>query len=266
VAQHLPIERWDSIAPPRRSLWPVLLKLGAAAGVVVAAVVVALALVRHHDTRSYALAGPVERIVVTVDTGRVQIVGTPGKEARVVRTRSSLLGSPSATTQRVNGGLLRVIGVCPGGLVLRCRTDFRIEAPANAILEVTTGSADVTIDGMASSVEVTSKEGALRLRTLGGKSLVAKTETGSVSAVGVAATQVDVQARLRVTLALTKMADSVSVETVDGPVDVAIPDAPYKVKTDSAIGVVKVDVTQSPGSRRSIDVVAPKGDIHVHPA
>ncbi len=266
VAQHLNVERWDSIEPPRRVRWPTILKATAAIALALVAALVLLALLRHHDTRSYSLSGPVERIVVAVDAGRVEIAGVPGKDARVVRSRSSFVGSPSATTQRVTGGLLRVIGVCPGGLVLRCRTDFRIEAPAGAILEVTTGSADVAIEGMTSSVEVTSRDGSLRMRTLGGRSLVAKTESGSVSAVGVAATQVDVEARRSVTLGLTKVADSVSVGTVKGPVDITIPDAPYKVKTDSAIGVVAVNVTQSPGARRSIDVTAPEGDISVHAA
>lgn len=266
VAQHLNVERWDSLASQRRARWPLALKVLGAVVLGVIAVLVLSAQLRHSDTQAYALKGPVERVVVDVDAGRVEIVGVPGPDARVVRSRHSLVGAASATTQRVDGGLLRVIGVCPGGLVLNCRTDFRIEAPAGAIVEVITASADVSVDGMTSSVEVTSKGGTLRLRKLGGKSLVAKTGAGAVSAIDIAATQVDVGARRSVTVAMTKVGDSVSIETVKGPVDVSIPDAPYKVKTDSAIGVVKVDVTQSPGARRSIDVTAPEGDIRVHPA
>ena len=264
--QHMHIERWDTVAPERASRWPTVLKVAGLGGAAVVAVLILLGLLRHSDTRTSTLTGPVERIVVAVDSGRVEVVGVPGRDAKVVGSRRSFVGSPSATTQRVVGGVLRVIGVCPGGLVLRCRTDFRIEVPAGAIVEVTTRTADVSIDGMNASVEVESQDGSLRLRQLGGRSLVAKTETGSVSAVDIAATQVDVGAYRAVTVALRNEGDSVSVETRKGPVDVTVPDAPYRVRTDSAIGVVKVDVNNSPGSRRTIDVVAPEGDIRVHRA
>ena len=266
MAQHLPIERWDSVAPPKDRRWPGALRVGGVVAAAVVVVIVVFSQLHHGDTRTYTLKGPVERLVVSVDVGRVDIHGVVGsKDAKVVATRRSLLGEPSATTQRVAGGVLRVIGVCPGGLVLRCSTDFRIDAPAGAIVEVTTASADVSVEGMTASVEVNSTDGSLRMRQLGGRTLVAKTKSGAVSAVDVAATQVDVGAWRSVVLGLKNVGDSVSVETRKGPVDVTIPDAPYRVRTDSAIGVVKVDVQQNPGSRRSIDVVAPEGDIRVHP-
>ncbi len=265
-AQRLNIERWDSVEPARPRRWPAAVKVGGIAVAVVAGAILLLAQLRHTDARTYTLDGPVDRVVVSVDAGRVEIVGVPGGTgARVVSARRSLVGAPPATTQHVADRVLRVIGVCPGGLVLHCRTDFRIEAPAESIVEVVTASADVSVEGMTASVEVSSRDGALRLNRLGGRSLIAKTASGAVSAVDIAATQVDVGAWRGVTLDLRNVGDSVTVETRKGPVEVTIPDAPYRVRTDSAIGVVKVDVTQNAGARRSISVTAPEGDIHVHP-
>lgn len=260
------VERWDTVPAPRRVDRRRVAAIAAVAVGTVVVAVVLLAGMHHSDSATFTLQGRVDRISVDADAGSVRLVGRAVPDVRIVRSRHSMIGAPSATTQWLSNGLLRVVGLCPGGLVLSCKTDFVIEAPASAIVEVNTRSARVSVEGMTGSVEVASASGAISLRKLGGKSLVASTKHGAVSAVGVAATQVDVDAHHDVTLVLDNVADDVRVVTDYGAVDITVPNAAYQVKTDSAIGVVHVDVTKTNNARRSIDVTAPRGDIRVHPS
>lgn len=265
VPGHAGLTRWDTLRPSRRPAWATW-RAAAVALVVCGGAVFAAAHVRHGRSTSFSFAGPVDRVSVTVDAGSVDVTGGPGPGLRVVGHTHALVGSPSPATENVTDGLLRVVGLCPGGLVLRCRTDFRIEVPAGTFVDVITGSADVTVRGMARAVQVTSTRGTLSFGNLSGASLDARTSFGAVRGADVAAVQVAVVARHDVTLALTNVADSVSVRTTKGAVDVTVPDAPYLVKTDSAIGEVDVQVTRNPDARRLITVTAPEGDIHVRRA
>lgn len=259
------MERWDTLRPRRAPTAATALRGFLAVLVVVAGAALA-SHVRHGSARSYVYAGAVKRVKVTVDSGSVDIVGTDREGANIAVREHALVGVPSPTSQGMADGQLRVVGLCPGGLVLRCRIDFRIEVPATALVEVTTGSADVTVEGMSRDVQVTTVHGRLLLKKLLGTSLQARTSTGTVTGSELAATQVAVRAKGDVQLALTTSPDALTVTSSKGAIDVSVPDAPYAVRTDSAIGLVNVEVQRNPDSRHAIALTAPEGDIRVHPA
>ncbi|MGH9226519.1 MAG: DUF4097 family beta strand repeat-containing protein [Acidimicrobiales bacterium] len=244
-----------------------------AVAIVATACLVALALwfsgaLRHHDETTVRLDGFVDTVIIEVDRGRVEVrAGKSTGVTTIDRTRHAFLGAPSPTTERLEAGRLRVVGICPGGLVLACRTDFRVEVPEEASVKILTGSADVVVVGMKAGVQVLSRSGDIRLERLGGDSLDAQSAGGRIDGEDIAATDVDARSEAGpISLALTRDANSVDIQTTTGMVFLTVPGGPYRVEAESLFGVVKVDVPINQGSRQIIAIRAPRGDIQVRSA
>lgn len=209
----------------------------------------------------------VTRVEISLDRGRVELTGAPSPGATVERSdRSLVVGMPGGTT-RAGDGVLRVTGVCPGGLVLRCRTMVRAGVPATAELNVGAGEAAVSISGMASSVRVTTSGGDVSARDVAGGVIAVTTGSGDVDAQGLAAPQVIVESGGgEVTVALTAVPRSVRIVTASGDVELSVPGGEYRIEAQTAIGVLTSDIPSTPGSPRTITIQAELGDITIRRA
>lgn len=224
-------------------------------------------LLSHRRDTKAAFEGPVRELVVFIDSGRLEVVGAEGDGARLQRTDRSLLGPLPGPTAFTDGGLLRVVGVCPGGLVLKCRTDLRIEVPPATDVELHTAGGDVAVAGITGTVRVRSGAGDIDVEKLSGFSVNVRSRGGNVDGRELSVPNVIAESLSgKLTVRLDQVPVNVSLTTTTGSIDLTVPTERYKVRAESLIGVVHVDVDVDEGSRRTIGVRAPVGDIHIRRA
>jgi hypothetical protein len=210
--------------------------------------------------------GPIARVEVQIDAGRVDVVAGPAADAGVRRERH-YLGSAPALSETFVDGLLRVTGSCPRIVALECAVDIRVEVPPATPVVVRSGRGAVSVTGMTGGVDVATSAGAVRLTGIGGP-ITARTSAGAVDGVDLSATAVDATTSTgAIRLSLSQPAARIDLATGDGAVDLALPDAVsgYRVTTATKTGKVAVTVANDQTSGRAVSARTGAGRITVHP-
>src|SRR5262249_32653881 len=132
---------------------------------------------------------PVRRVEVRLPTGAVSFAPTDGP-ARVDRTLRWALARP-VTAERVQDGVLRVDG-SRRWWQLGGQVGYRLEVPAAASVQASTGAGTVGVEGIGGDAEVRTRAGEVTLERLSGN-IRAITHAGQVHATDLESADVRVE-------------------------------------------------------------------------
>lgn len=137
--------------------------------------VFACACVPVRYTEAFVPDAPVARVVLEVESGRVEIV--PGGSVRVERAVRGPAGAAVLAHHLSQDGTLTVEARCPG--VLPCGVDTRLSVPAGVPVAVTVDHGDVWVTGLDElALDIADGDADVEV----GQRLVASVGTGSVRA------------------------------------------------------------------------------------
>jgi DUF4097 and DUF4098 domain-containing protein YvlB len=212
--------------------------------VIVALVGLALLLAtQRSEQRALTFAEPVRRAEVRLPAGAVDFAVTDGP-VRVQRTVRWVLVKP-ATSERVDDGVLRVEARSQRSW-LGGEVTYRVEVPAAADVQASTGAGAVSVHGTTGEVDVQTAAGTVTLANLSGR-VRATTEAGQVRGTGLGPGEVDASSSAgTVSLAFDAPPDRVEARTDAGSVELLVPDQRYAVDASSYAGTARVEVEHDP--------------------
>lgn len=246
-----------------RRLLVVLIVLVGTAGVVVAALALFFP---EKDRTTLAQPGPVRGLEVDVEVGKVEVVPGEGTDAKIIRTRRALVGSPGAKEALVDG-VLRIEAECDGPIAAGCSVDYRLEVPAGVPVRIRTKRGSVAVTDMTGMVEIDAGAGNVRLTRTKGPVKV-DTSAGNVEGVDVVAQFLDATTDAgRIRLTMAEAPGRLGLKTGAGNIDVGLPTTPggYRVAPETGAGKVDITVDRNEGASRTIVATTGAGTIRVHP-
>ncbi len=106
----------------------------------------------------YEVDGELTRVVLSVDEGSLEVVGSDREGVSVLRDVQGWEGNLSLET-RVVDGVLFITASCEG--VLRCQVDSVVEVPAGVEVEARVGRGSLTVSGLQGITDLSVGEGEL---------------------------------------------------------------------------------------------------------
>lgn len=192
-------------------------------GALFGAVLAINTLLDSQKTDEYTVSEPVDELIVSADSGNVEIVATSAERVTVHQTTHWVTDEPTPK-KTVSNGVLTLADECGGwGLQFRCETDYRIEVPRNLAVSIKADAGDVTVTGLAGRVTLESDAGNVEGTELDASHVQASTDAGDV--------------RLSFATAPT----SVDAETDAGDLDIDLPHAEYALDLDTDAGDTSVE-------------------------
>lgn len=202
---------------------------------------------------------PVSLLVVEVDSGVIELVGTGEDQVVVQRTVRTRSDRPEITDAH-EGSRLTLGSDC--GDEPRCWVDHRITVPSDTAVEVRGGRGDVTVVGITGPLSITRAIGNVRLQDVEGKAPVG-VRTASDTTIGSGSSA---EIRLlsgTIDLNFQRPVNRINASTKMGDVDISLPDGVYRIDAHTVIGQVRVDVPTDTSADSTINVEAPTGVIRV---
>jgi Toastrack DUF4097 len=221
----------------------------------------------EHSERFTVPAVELDRLLVANDSGSVTIVGTDTDEISVDAEISDGLRE-TGFRREVVGSTLEIHGTCPLIGSMWCRVTLRIEVPLSLSLDINVDNDRVDIGNVDGDVRVDADNGAVELSDVSGRVDV-HSDNGRVSGSDLSGSVAGVESdNGRVELEFTSPPDSVTVESDNGGVDIAVPDVEggYNVSTESDNGSIDVTVNDNPNSPRTVRASSDNGSITVRTA
>lgn len=211
-------------------------------------------------------ASAVDRLLVELDSGSVEVRGTDDDAVRVTGTVRSSLGS-ATYREVVRDGRLELTLSCRPLLSGRCDADLVIEVPDDTAVVVHSTNTDVTLSGIRARVDVRTTDGGVRadrIETAAPVELVSSNADIEVKAM--ATPQLSLRtsnSSIRAGLAVEPV--KVHVRSSNGSADVVVPDTEvaYDVTLETSNGTQEIGVRTDPASDRRIDVRTSNGDATV---
>jgi DUF4097 and DUF4098 domain-containing protein YvlB len=212
-------------------------------------------------------ASAVDRLLVEVQSGSVEVRGTDAATTTVTGTVRSGLGTASHE-EVVEDGRLAVRVDCPSVLLSgRCDADLVIEVPEDTAVAVHSTNTTVTLSGIRARVDVRTTDGGVRadrIETAAPVELVSSNADIEVKAM--ATPQLSLRtsnSSIRAELAVDPV--HVRVRSSNGSADVVVPDTEvaYDVTLETSNGAQEIGVRTDPASDRRIDVRTSNGDATV---
>src|SRR6266545_2290134 len=240
--RHLPRRSWQIVrqvnASPSRTEVPMVAFLFVL--VIVALVGLALLLAtRRSEQQALTFAEPV----------------------RVQRTVRWVLLKP-ATSEWVDDGVLRVEARSQRSW-LGGEVTYRVEVPAAADVQASTGAGAVSVHGTTGEVDVRTAAGTVTLANLSGR-VRATTQAGQVRGTGLGPGEVDASSSAgTVSLAFDAPPDRVEARTNAGSVELLVPDQRYAVEASSYAGTARVEVEHDPDAPRRLVAHSNAGAVRV---
>ncbi|WP_214370357.1 DUF4097 family beta strand repeat-containing protein [Pseudonocardia sp. H11422] len=191
--------------------------------------------------------GPITRLEIDSDSGRVTVRPGPDGAAEVQHT-STWTGARPELTQAVEGDTLRIAARCPDRSGReRCEIDLTVTVPATTAVRTQVGAGAITVSDLSGDQDLRTSAGAVEATGLRAASVTAQGSAGSVE-LEFAAPPRSVDAR--------SSAGSVSVYVPrSGPV--------YRVQASTSAGDVDVQVPDDPGADPRITARSSAGDVTV---
>jgi Putative adhesin len=253
---------------PSRTLWVIFGSLLLLGGLVFGTFnVVDVLAHEEHSERFTVPAVELDRLLVANDSGSVTIVGTDTDEISVDAEISDGLRE-TGFRHEVVGSTLEIHGTCPLIGSMWCRVTLRIEVPLSLSLDINVDNDRVDIGNVDGDVRVDADNGAVELSDVSGRVDV-HSDNGRVSGTDLSGSVAGVESdNGRVELEFTSPPDSVTVESDNGGVDIAVPDVEggYNVSTESDNGSIDVTVNDNPNSPRTVRASSDNGSITVRTA
>lgn len=232
---------------PLWSLRRVALVVGVPLLVVVAVVVVNL--LDRRELATTTLPAPIDRIVVQVARGDVELIPAAPDSADVVIESTSRWRVVRPEVEVVpDGNVARVHGSCPRIVLVVgvCSADFVIEVPAGVQVFVRTDDGSVRAQGLDGWSRLMTSGGTVSVTDMSGPELLVESEGGAV----------DVE--------MTSPPSRVDIQSGGGAVSLVLPDhQPYDVRTAGSTGEVEVGIDDVNDAERVIRIRG--GDVSIRP-
>ena len=218
----------------------------------------------QHRTKSYAVSGPVQALVVNAHVGGVHVTGGAAGTVLVTEHLRFRHTAP-VTTHGTSARTLTMNSTCPARET--CSISYDITVPR------------------ATDLRITDSVGTIRLRSLSGK-VIAHTDVGNIDLSSVSGpieltghagsilgrTVSSPRATLRASAGRIDVTFSVPPATVSatataGTVALRVPgNVPYAVHASTTVGSVRIGVTRSAASPRAITARVTTGSVIIEPA
>jgi DUF4097 and DUF4098 domain-containing protein YvlB len=232
-------------------------------------------------TSHQVIPGPVREVTVTAGAGEILVVPTSRPEVRVDSSVKGSLHTPRLRAIK-EGLAVRLDGNCPAISFGPCRASIVIHVPPDTVVDVRSGSGDLTASGLngpvrletgSGDVHATALNGDADLRTSSGDVSVRslrgrtslKTASGDVEAEDLGSEQVQaVTSSGDVELNFGTSPRDVDAATASGDVRVVVPrGAAYRVEADTGSGESDIGVRTDPESTRIVRARTSSGDASV---
>jgi Putative adhesin len=192
-------------------------------------------------------AGDVSAIVADLGAGTIDIVAEARGDVSVtIVSRSTVISAPDPVAE-VGDGTLRLTGECRLFLTFSCGVDFEVAVPIGSVLavEVTMSAGSTNIVRIGGTIDATTSAGDITVTDFAGDRATLAVSAGNVTFSAVTPpTELRASARA-------------------GNVRISVPDAGYRVETDTAAGNATVEVRTDPASSRVISAETSAGNIEI---
>jgi hypothetical protein len=216
----------------------------------------------ERRTLTFGQPEPVHRAEIEVDAGPVSVAATAAGPARVERTMR-WFGARPVTTERLDGGVLRIEAVHQRRSLLHGEVGYRVDLPAPASVRIHTGAGEVVVRDPSGDVEVRARAGRVVVANLSGN-LRASTQAGTIDGTGLACGQVEVSSNAGgITLAFDRPPASVEARTGAGLVELLVPEERYRIDASSSAGRVEVALPSDPAAERRIEAHSNAGAVTI---
>jgi hypothetical protein len=222
----------------------------------------------NRETQRQTYDRAVTKIVFShLTSNDITVHGRPGTTGVTVERRLRWNGSAPSIQETWDGDTLTISVGCPKwGIGRECGVDYFLDVPPSVAIEADVNSGDITLDGLAAAVRVTTSSGDVRVRGLTGESLDTHSNSGDVTVDAVSVKTLTVKATsgdVKVTLAAAPT--TVDASTTSGDVTVTVPrsDMRYKVQIATTSGDVSSDIGNDDSGTGSISVRATSGDVRL---
>jgi hypothetical protein len=212
--------------------------------------IVAMNLLDRREISSSTIAGPVDRVVVQVARGDVELVPAPAGTADVV-VESTLRWRfirPEAAVRSAGSDVAQLSGSCPRVVIVlgTCAVDYLIQVPSATEVFVRTDAGTVVVEGLDGTVRIVTDGGAVAASDMHSQRVIVESDGGAVD------------------LAFANSPADVDVTSSGGAVTLVVPDgAPYDVRTPRTTGPVDISVTTDREAERRIRVEGGDGSVRI---
>ena len=202
---------------------------------------------RRERLLSFGVAGELDGVTLDLGAAGVDVErAAQGSTVRVERTDRFAFGHAARVTRSIDAGRLRLRSRCPRTVLHACSVAYRVIVPDNVPIDVRTSGGDVRFHGYRGSARVSTDSGDIAVQGFCGFTLVARTETGDVTA------------------STACPPPQLSLRSTAGDVRATVPAGRYQVDAASAAGALSVrGVTAVSDAPFSIEVLSSTGDVSV---
>jgi hypothetical protein len=192
------------------------------------------------EQANFAVDEPVERIIVSIDAGSVEVVVDAGAGV-IVERRLIFDDDRPEVSHSIEDGELRVEADCPVGFFRSaCSVDHLLRVPGAVDIEIETSAGTVTVSGIEGEVRVDTGSGSIELVDLSGE-VQAESGAGGIVLEGLSGdTAVDTgSGSVRGTRLTTP---TLFVDTGSGSIDLQFETSPGDIDLEAGSGSVTVIV------------------------
>lgn len=199
------------------------------------------------EVTTETVTGPVSRLELASDAGRISVAGGDGGEVTVTRSIYREPVAPVETVRR-EGDLLRIESQCPQPVQTTtnpCRIDYEVRVPRGTAVTIAGASGDLSTSGLTGRQAAKSVSGDVELAGAGGDTVIASSTSGDIR------------------VGLDVVPQRVEAESVSGGLTVTVPAGSYQVEADTVSGGIDVGVPTDPSAGAILELKSTSGDIQV---
>lgn len=239
------------------------------------------------ERADFVVTDPVERVVLTVDTGRVEILeALAGSGVAVEVERLLSFGDERPRVEHsLTDGLLEIEADCPGTFFSiggSCSVDHVVRVRASVEVQIDSGSGTVRVSGLDSAVMAETGSGSIELVDLSGRitaatgsggiglervSGPADVSTGSGTIRGTDLTSPRITAQTgsgSINLDFAAPPEALELETGSGSITAMVPAGSYRLDLNTNSGSTTASgITEDASSRRTIRARTGSGSIRI---
>jgi hypothetical protein len=218
----------------------------------------------QNRTISYTIGSRVTTLIVTDHAGDVHVTGGTSTSVSVTE-HISFHGTAPTTAHGTAGGTLSLTSHCPG--TETCTVDYTIAVPRTTTVRVTDAAGSVILGSLAGPVTVHVNAGKISLNSLAG-SVDATSNAGSIHGQRLSSRDASMHVTAgEINVSFSAPPVAIAAITDVGAITVRVPDTVhYHVTASATVGDVRVSVSRSTASMRTIKATTRTGSITIEPS
>lgn len=236
-----------------RPLWSVrMVVLVVGLPLLILVAVLAYNLLDRREITSTTIAGPVDRVVIQLARGDVQLVPVTDRTTDVVvesTLRWRFIRPESTAERNPPSGVANLTGSCPRVVIIlgTCSVDYVVQVPSGTQVYVRTDEGTVVAEGLDGWVRIVTSGGAVTATDMRSPEVLVESEGGAVD------------------LGFTSSPSRVDVASAGGEVAVQVPDgATYDLRTGGTTGELDVTVATDREAERTMRIRSGDGSVTIH--